>query len=146
MRRVLLSVTVLIIATLQTIDTSASAQNGGVNKAYDQPMLSGGSFAGSPCEDITNLFNGTSEQQAGKVKADQLRMALFGWFEGYMEGFRIGTSYNRPDLLANLTELKLTKIMAELKDYCATHGDWSILLAAGRVSLQIAQDASGRYK
>jgi hypothetical protein len=87
-----------------------------------------------------------AEQQQGKVKADQARMAIFGWFEGYMEGFRIGAASSRPDLVANLTGLNLAKILVELKDYCATHNDWILLHAVAHVSLQIAQDATGRYK
>jgi hypothetical protein len=63
-----------------------------------------------------------------------------------MEGFRLSTGYNRPDLIGNLTGLDLTKILAKLKGYCMTHLDWPLLGAAGRVSMQIAQDSTGRYK
>lgn len=142
--RLLLSV--LTAATLQFCGTSASAQNREGGKALEQPMLSGGSFGESQCEELTSVFDGTVERQQGKAKTDQLKMALLGWFEGYMEGFRIGTSYNRPDFLVNLTGLKAAKIAAELKNYCATHGDWMLLAAAIRVSMQIAQDTTGRYK
>jgi hypothetical protein len=82
----------------------------------------------------------------GKETATQARLALFGWLEGYMEAFRLATAYTRPEWIGNLTGLHLTKIVAELKDYCTTHPDWLLLLAAGRVSMQIAQDSTGRYK
>jgi hypothetical protein len=37
-------------------------------------------------------------------------------------------------------------MLGELKDYCTPHPDWTLLPAAGRVSMQIAQDATDRYK
>ena len=93
MSKFLVPLAVLVVATLQTIGNTATAQNdAAVKKAFEQPMLKGGPFASSPCTDFTDLFNEAAERQQGKVKADQLRMALFGWFEGYMEGFRLTTA------------------------------------------------------
>ena len=63
-----------------------------------------------------------------------------------MEAFRLAITYNRPELLANLTGLHVTKMQSELKSYCTAHPDSTLLLAAVRVSMQIAQDATDRYK
>jgi hypothetical protein len=114
--------------------------------AFDQPMLAGTSYSVAPCTDFTALFDGTAERKQGRERATQLKLSLLGWFEGYMEGFRLATAYTRPEWIGNLTGLHLTKIVTELKDYCTTHPDWLLLLAAGRVSMQIAQDSTGRYK
>ena len=109
-------------------------------------MLAGSSFGSSSCREITDLFNGNVERAYGTAKKDQGILALGSWFEGYMEGFRLTMAYNRPELLRNLTGLDLLKVLGELKDYCTVHPDWTLLLAAGRVSMQIAQDATDRYK
>lgn len=63
-----------------------------------------------------------------------------------MEAFRLWMAYNRPELLPNLTGLDLKKMQGELNNYCTAHPDRTLLLAAGRVSMQIAQDATDRYK
>jgi hypothetical protein len=139
-----------IIATLLLIAASgtAQAQNkpSGLDKANDASMLAGSSYGSSNCAELTDLFNGNAEQTYGKVKTAQLILALGGWFEGYMEAFRLSTAYNRPDLTSNLTGLDLKKMQGELNNYCMAHPDWSLLLAAQRVSIQIAQDATDRYK
>jgi hypothetical protein len=137
-----------IIAPLVLIAASvtAHAQTPSVGKALETSMLAGSSFGSSSCTELTDLFNGNVERAYGKVKKDQLTMALGGWFEGYMEAFRLSTAYNRPELLRNLTGLDLKKMQGELKNYCTVHPDWTLLLAAGRVSMQIAQDATDRYK
>jgi hypothetical protein len=137
-----------IIATLMLIAASvtAHAQTPSVGKALEKSMLAGSSFGSGSCTELTDLYNGNVERAYGKVKRDQMIMVLGGWFEGYMEAFRFSTAYNRPDLTSNLTGLNLVKMLAELKDYCTAHPDWPLLLAAGRVSMQIAQDATDRYK
>jgi hypothetical protein len=84
-------------------------------------MLAGTSYGVSPCTDFVELFDGTAERTHGKEKATQAKLSLFGWFEGYMEGFRLATAYTRPEWIGDLTGLHLTKIVAELKDYCTTH-------------------------
>jgi hypothetical protein len=137
-----------IIAPLVLIAASvtAHAQTPTVGKALEKSMLAGSSFGSGSCTELTDVFNGNVERAYGKAKKDQITMALTGWFEGYMEAFRISTAYNRPDLTSNMTGLNLTKMQGELKNYCMAHPDWPLLLAAGRVSMQIAQDATGRYK
>jgi hypothetical protein len=138
------------IATLMLIAASVTAHaqtpSGSVGKALDTSMLAGSSYGSGSCTEFTDIFNGNVERAYGKAKKDQMATALGGWFEGYMEGFRLSAAYNRPELLRNLTSLNMTKILRELRDYCTVHPDWTLLLAAMRVSMQIAQDATGRYK
>jgi hypothetical protein len=138
-----------IIATLVLIAASwtAHAQTPSDRRAKAiESMLAGSSYGSASCTELTDLYNGNVERAYGKAKKDQMTMALGGWFEGFMEAFRLSTTYNRPDLLPNLTGLDLTKMLGELKNYCTAHPDWALLPAAGRVSMQIAQDATDRYK
>jgi hypothetical protein len=140
--------TMKIIAILVLIAASgtAHAQTPSFGKGLEKSMLAGSSYGSSSCTELTDLFNGNAEQTYGKVKTAQLMLALGGWFEGYMEAFRLSTAYNRPDLTSNLTGLDLKKMQGELNNYCMAHPDWPLLLAAQRVSIQIAQDATDRYK
>jgi hypothetical protein len=138
-----------IIVALMLIAASVTAHAQtppGVGKAFDRSMLAGSSFGRGNCTEFTDLFNGNAERAYGKVKKDQMTTALGSWFEGYMEAFRLSMAYNRPELLSNLTGLNLQKMLGELKNYCTTHPNEPLLLAAVRVSVQIAQDATGRYK
>jgi hypothetical protein len=137
-----------IIATLMLIAASvtAHAQTPTVGKALETSLLAGSSYGSGSCTEFIEVFNGSVERAYGKAKKDQLSIGLGGWFEGYMEGFRLAMAYTRPELLRNLTGLDQTKILRELRDYCAVHPDWTLLLATMRVSMQIAQDATDRYK
>jgi hypothetical protein len=60
------------------------------------PMLAGSSPGSGGCTDFSNVVNGNVERAYGKVNKNQVTMAMAGWFEGYMQAFRLSTVYNRP--------------------------------------------------